>query len=467
MAAEQASPEEFVQAISDDDFAEAVDSIDYTGADEQLAVYTDPIQEFPTEGDSYGVITTGRATEVAGNATGFLTTDLGGPQREFPEGPGFDVATLSIRFTVPETAQAVNFDFQYGTEENPAYLGNEFQDLFFARLTGPDGYEENISVLPSGERLTVDSAANFSNAPGGSSAAPEPPFPDPDDVKLNAVTSLLAAQNAQSFEDLDLRGEQLTLEIVVSDISDAILDTGLLIDNLTFGEPTGAAQPSVSLLDQESDGSTVVVLDATIPQGGFIAIHETNEDGSPGAVIGHTEFLEPGTSSNVNVSLDEPIESDQSLIAMLHQDTNDNETYDFPDADGPYTNEAGAVVDDAQITVTADQAGLVFDDQSSDGAVVEVSTVTMPEGGFVVIASEDGETVYGVSQYLTPGSYQSLAIDLDTPLPGDGTFLAAAQADLNGNQQFDSASVLDSCELDVDGNPLLDTATIDVEQDDD
>ena len=109
-------------------------------------------------------------------------------------------------------------------------------------------------------------------------------------------------------------------------------------------------------------------------------------------------------------------------------------------------------------------APLAFEDQTSTGSSVTVDRVTMPEGGFVVIASPDGKTVYGASEYLSPGRVTNLRVTLDTPLPGTGTYLAAGQADTNDDREFDAFRVRDDCLLDLDGSPLVDTATVTLEE---
>jgi len=61
-------------------------------------------------------------------------------------------------------------------------------------------------------------------------------------------------------------------------------------------------QPTVAFDDQGSDGTTVVVRSATLPEGGFIVIHDAS-----GAVLGHSEHLEVGMHSNVEATLDDSI----------------------------------------------------------------------------------------------------------------------------------------------------------------
>ena len=112
-------------------------------------------------------------------------------------------------------------------------------------------------------------------------------------------------------------------------------------------------QPMVNDLtfnDQQSSGESVIVQNANFSAGGFVAIH-LSDDGAPGDVVGASGYLDANTDNRVAIVLDEPISENQELIAMAHEDTNGNEAYDFPDADGPYTDDAGdAVVDAAQIS---------------------------------------------------------------------------------------------------------------------
>lgn len=121
----------------------------------------------------------------------------------------------------------------------------------------------------------------------------------------------------------------------------------------------------VTFNDQAIDNDTVVVENATLASGGFVAIHDSSllVGNVVDSVIGSSTYLEAGTHENIEITLDEPLEEDETLIAMPHRDTNDNETYDFVEtdgqADGPYlTADNEPVTDDAEITVdgVADEA---------------------------------------------------------------------------------------------------------------
>ncbi|WP_367175451.1 DUF7282 domain-containing protein [Haloarcula rubripromontorii] len=118
------------------------------------------------------------------------------------------------------------------------------------------------------------------------------------------------------------------------------------------GQLTDAATATVSISDQESDGSEVVVDSAQLSEGGFIAVHAGNASGD---VVGNSEYLEAGSHEDITITLDEPMDEDFTAVAMPHLDTNGNEAYDFPGADGPYTANGSAVTDSANVTVGTEE----------------------------------------------------------------------------------------------------------------
>lgn len=113
----------------------------------------------------------------------------------------------------------------------------------------------------------------------------------------------------------------------------------------------------VRMSDQTTDGESVTVDLARLNEGGFIVVHDTSlsQEGAVASTVGVSEYLEPGRHDNIEVDLDEPLTSDQTLIPMAHEDTNDNETYDLEESggeeDGPYTEGGEPVIDTASVTV--------------------------------------------------------------------------------------------------------------------
>lgn len=110
------------------------------------------------------------------------------------------------------------------------------------------------------------------------------------------------------------------------------------------GPPTSPS--SLTADDQESDGTTIVIASVSLPAPGFVAVHGDAE-GSPGPVVGHSDLLPAGESTDVTVTLDEPLTESGTLWPMVHIDVNDNGEYEFfpPDQtiDGPGVDDAGDV----------------------------------------------------------------------------------------------------------------------------
>ncbi len=103
---------------------------------------------------------------------------------------------------------------------------------------------------------------------------------------------------------------------------------------------------SISALDTTSDGDSVYIDSVSLSDGGFVAIYDGDSlDSDDTELLGHTEYLPPGSHSDIFVPLQYgEIDSDRSVLVVAHQDTNDNEQFDFklpydPDdspVDGPY-----------------------------------------------------------------------------------------------------------------------------------
>ena len=86
------------------------------------------------------------------------------------------------------------------------------------------------------------------------------------------------------------------------------------------------------------EGNTLTVDSASLSNGGFVVVHDGDEDDE---VIGVSRYLEPGTHKNVQIQIDNPPPSGSQLTLVAHQDTNENQVleYDFDipgETDEPY-----------------------------------------------------------------------------------------------------------------------------------
>ena len=126
--------------------------------------------------------------------------------------------------------------------------------------------------------------------------------------------------------------------------------------NMTTGAGDGnATGASVTFEDQTSNGTAVVLANVTLPNGGFVAVHNTTEAGQVGDVLGNTSYLESGTHENLTVTFmtNTSISNETELTVMLYEDTNDNQAYDYPAADSPYMVDGEPVTANATVSVSA------------------------------------------------------------------------------------------------------------------
>jgi uncharacterized surface protein with fasciclin (FAS1) repeats len=111
-----------------------------------------------------------------------------------------------------------------------------------------------------------------------------------------------------------------------------------------------------------SEDGVVTVDGSFIPEnGGFVVLHDSTELANRGAIpsiIGVSEYISPSSIANeVEVQLDEAVSDSTTVGAMPHEDTNDNQTYDFVTSAGtedtPYTLEGDPVIDYALFDIDA------------------------------------------------------------------------------------------------------------------
>jgi hypothetical protein len=163
-------------------------------------------------------------------------------------------------------------------------------------------------------------------------------------VQLSGATTAMP-----SFTAPDVRSKTtLAFQVTVDDGTTTATDTVEITVDPDTSPPIG----QVRIDDQSGDGTTATVDSVTMSEGGFVVIHAVTEDGDAGPVIGASDFLSAGETTDVEVTLDEPLSSSQQVIAMPHLDTNGNQQLDFPQADGPYAINGSAVTDSAQYAVS-------------------------------------------------------------------------------------------------------------------
>lgn len=153
-------------------------------------------------------------------------------------------------------------------------------------------------------------------------------------------------------------------------VEDAAVDDPLPVEQVLarvrplLGGDGDAGNPgTITFNDQRAEGNTVVVAEASLPQGGFVAIPDSSLSGGDavGNFVGVSDFLDSGTHRNVRIDIDQQAASgEQTLAAMAHRDTNGNRTFDFVSSGG-----------------TNDRPYVDPTDADGDGEVVVLDTATV------------------------------------------------------------------------------------------
>jgi len=178
--------------------------------------------------------------------------------------------------------------------------------------------------------------------------------------------------------------ETVTFELNASDVGEGGYIHGVTTENSSaFATIEVTNDSQVAFADQEGDGESVTVESVYVPEGGYVAVHNDSllEGDAVGSVVGVSEHLDAGVHENVSVTLYEGVEGatfaddaaaadNTTLVAMPHQETTGDETYDFVSSegedDGPYVVDDAAVVAVGNLTVTAEDAPSGGDEDASD-----------------------------------------------------------------------------------------------------
>jgi hypothetical protein len=211
----------------------------------------------------------------------------------------------------------------------------------------------------------------------------------------------------------------------------------------------GMAQ-GVIVTDQiDVDGVTTTFRSITAPNDGWVVIHAMR-DGQPvlPGSIGHA-WVRAGVNTDVKVKTDYVLGNNETYLAMLHDETNGNESYEFgegrTDVDTP-TMVNGQMVAVPFTVVSADAtlivnpaivtAGIVF-----DGARVTFPSVTSSDNGYLVLhAMKDGKVVVPDSighVAINAGANTAVTVTADYPLVPGESYVAMLHRETNGNATYD------------------------------
>ncbi|HET7324411.1 MAG TPA: metal-dependent hydrolase, partial [Halococcus sp.] len=115
--------------------------------------------------------------------------------------------------------------------------------------------------------------------------------------------------------------------------------------DIAAGQTANQTGPAVEFSNQTSNGSTVVIERATLPEGGFIALHAGGYAVGPApadaSIIAVSEYLPAGQYENVTIEVSNAppgnypglncsrLNESGTFAATLYRDTNGNQRFDF------------------------------------------------------------------------------------------------------------------------------------------
>jgi PGF-CTERM protein len=283
-------------------------------------------------------------TETVGDDTRTETGERYNVTVEVGEGLEDQFSANGIDFDSPEGEDTVNLTIEDREAEFDT-TGGEIQ-------VDPDSGQEiaGTTNIAPGTEMSVQVQAT-----SGQRVADEPE-PEDETPIFQRVTVTVGPNGTFASEEFDFSNNEVGRTFFV-----LATRQGFENDAETEGVIVEGEQAAVSMSDvtaTEGESVDTVTVDAVfLPNGGFVTIHDgTLLDGATfDSVRGTSDYLSEGEHSNVEVALDDPYTEDGTAIPMPHQDTNDNQEYDFVTSegaeDGPYTDDAGeAIVDTAEIT---------------------------------------------------------------------------------------------------------------------
>ncbi|MBX0322365.1 hypothetical protein EGH21_04890 [Halomicroarcula sp. F13] len=420
---------------------------------------------------------------------------------------GGAVADRSVLTLDPGESQVVTF-----TADTEGLEPGDYRHGVFTRSNG------QTALLVVSESFTIEDFDAPDTVEAGETVTVDVELENPNDFDTTQDVSFWLAGSPVATEDVTIDDEDT--EDVTFNVSTEGVPPGTYVHNvftrdegefaeITVEEP-GPENASVVMDDQESDGTTVTVDELVLPSDGYVVIHDSSLlDGNVvGSVVGVSEYLEAGEYENVTVTLfdvegaefnETELTEDGTFVAMPHNETTGDETYDFVSSDGaddgPFLTDGDPVVDAANVTVAgadeneteapedneteAPAASVTLDDQSSDGTSVVVTDVSVPEGGYVVIHDSsllDGNvvgSVVGVSEFLEPGEYDEVTVELfDVPgvgfeeptLTEDQTLVAMPHLETTGDETYDFVTSAgdDDGPYVADGQPVVDAGNVTV-----
>ncbi|MDG1333885.1 MAG: choice-of-anchor L domain-containing protein [Crocinitomicaceae bacterium] len=147
----------------------------------------------------------------------------------------YNAAVLEFDF-VPYS-DTVRFNYVFGSEEYPEYVGSTFNDVFGFFISGPGilGGMQNIAKLPNGDVVAINNVNAITNPfyfvnNGDGSSAPQ--NGSSNFIQYDGFTQVLTAESEVQC------GETYHLIIAIADVGDEIFDSGIFLEANSLSSKT-------------------------------------------------------------------------------------------------------------------------------------------------------------------------------------------------------------------------------------
>jgi uncharacterized surface protein with fasciclin (FAS1) repeats len=295
---------------------------------------------------------------------GEFITVVFGPGDPLATTSGMSASTNSIEVNAnPDEIDAETIEVSAAvTDSISGQIGRFGTFSTLTSLAASSGIAEVLSQEGPSFTLFAPSEAAF----GALDNVPTQAVDDDEDITSSVRADILKyhAVQGDSLTANDLPAndvETLLGDATVSVTADIVSQANIPATNGIIHKLNAPLLPPTALVDftdrtladtSVTQGDTLMVDGSYFPEaGGYIALHEGSASGS---IVGVSEYIEgPGISNGVKVALSEDYSGDGAvtLVAMPHEETTGNETFDFPGDDPPYTLSGSPVTDQAEITV--------------------------------------------------------------------------------------------------------------------
>ena len=170
-----------------------------------------------------------------------------------------------LEFDCVPQGDTLLFNFAFGSQEYPIYVGSAFNDAFGIFMSGPgiNGLQ-NVAQLPNGDVVAINSV----NAGFNSSYFISNTYPDSTGLSYGGFT-----QNLQVFA-LTTPGLTYHFKIMITDVTDGVLDSGVLLEAFSFRSPASA----VTGINKQNESAIKLFPN---PANGILTINDVSFNGNP------------------------------------------------------------------------------------------------------------------------------------------------------------------------------------------